>query len=58
MKKMELSEAVRILRLVANDPDHGTRGAWEDQDIAAKTVLNELKRLQQENKQLRKGLDE
>ena len=57
MKKMELSEAVRILTLVADDPDHGTRGAWEDQDIAAKTVLKELKRLQRENKQLRGELD-
>lgn len=57
MKKMELTEAVRILRLVADDPDHGTRGAWEDQDIAAKTVLNELKRLQRENKKLRGELD-
>lgn len=57
MKRMELSEAVRILTLVANDPDHGTHGAWEDQDVAARTVLKELKRLQQENKKLRKGLD-
>lgn len=57
MKKMELSEAVRILTLVADDPDHGTRGAWEDQDIAAKTVLKELKRLQRENKQLCGELD-
>ena len=57
MKKMELSEAVRILTLVADDPDHGTHGAWEDQDIAAKTVLKELKRLQRENKQLRGELD-
>lgn len=57
MEKTELSEAIRILTLVANDPDHGTRGAWEDQDVAARTVLKELKRLQQENKKLRKGLD-
>ena len=57
MKKMELSEAVRILTLVASDPDHGARGAWEDQDVAARTVLKELKRLQQENKTLRKELD-
>lgn len=57
MEKMELPEAVRILTLVANDPDHGARGAWEDQDMAARTVLKELKRLQQENKKLRKGLD-
>lgn len=57
MEKIELPEAVRILTLVANDPDHGARGAWEDQDVAARTVLKELKRLQQENKKLRKGLD-
>lgn len=58
MKKMELSVAVRILTLVADDPDHGARGAWEDQDAAARTVLTELKRLQQENKKLRKELDD
>lgn len=58
MEKMELSEAIRILTLVANDPDHGTRGACEDQDVAARAVLKELKRLQQENKKLRKGLAE
>lgn len=57
MKKMELSEAVRILTLVANDPDHGARGAWEDQDVAARTVLRELTRLQKENKTLREGRD-
>lgn len=56
MKKMELSEAIRILTLVANNPDYGTRGAWEDQDIAAKTVLKELTRLQKENRKLQKGL--
>lgn len=54
MKKMELSEAVRILTLVANDPDHGAHGAWEDQDAAARIVLQELVRLQKENKALRK----
>lgn len=58
MGQMELSEAVRILKLVANDPDHGTRGAWEDQDVAARTVLKELTRLQQENRKLRKELDD
>lgn len=56
MKKMELSEAVRILTLVANDPDHGTRGAWEDQDAAARAILKELSRLRKENKTLRKEL--
>lgn len=58
MNQMELSEAVRILKLVATDPDHGTRGAWEDQDVAARTVLKELTRLQQENRKLRKELDD
>lgn len=58
MDQMELSEAVRILKLVANDPDHGARGAWEDQDVAARTVLKELTRLQQENRKLRKELDD
>lgn len=57
MNQMELSEAVRILKLVANDPDRGARGAWEDQDVAARTVLKELTRLQQENRKLRKELD-
>lgn len=57
MNQMKLSEAVRILTLVANDPDHGSRGAWEDQDVAARAVLNELKHLQQENRKLRKELD-
>lgn len=57
MKMMELDEAVRVLTLVAEDPDHGTRGAWEDQDVAARSVLRELDRLQKENEKLRKGLD-
>ena len=57
MDQMKLSEAVRILTLVANDPDHGSRSAWEDQDVAARAVLNELKHLRQENRKLRKELD-
>ena len=57
MEKMELAEAVRILTLVAEDPDHGTRGAWEDQDAAACAILKELSRLRKENKTLRKELD-
>lgn len=54
MKNMELRKAKRILSLVAADPDHGARGAWEDQDAAAGTVLAELARLETENKRLRK----
>lgn len=53
---MELKEAKRILTLVANDPDHGMRGAWEDQDAAAKIVLRELSRLSCENKALKNEL--
>ena len=53
---MDLKEAKRILTLVARDPDHGTKGAWEDQDIAAKTVLRELSRLSRENKALKNEL--
>lgn len=50
---MSLEEAKRILALVANDPDHGTLGAFEDQDVAARVVLAELARLEQENARLR-----
>ena len=50
---MSLEEAKRILTLVANDPDHGTQGAYEDQDVAAKVVLAELARLEQETIRLR-----
>ena len=49
---MSLEEAKRILTLVANDPDHGTQGAYEDQDAAARVVLTELARLEQENMRL------
>ena len=51
--KMTLNEAKRILTLVANDPDHGLKGAWEDQDKAAKVILQELSRLEKENEQLK-----
>lgn len=54
---MELQEAKRVLSLVAADPDHGARGAWEDQDVAAQVILKELARLERENKQLRKELE-
>lgn len=50
---MSLEEAKRILTLVANDPDHGAQGAYEDQDVAARVVLAELARLKQENTRLR-----
>lgn len=50
---MPLEEAKRILALVANDPDHGTQGAYEDQDVAAKVILAELARLERENARLR-----
>lgn len=50
---MSLEEAKRILALVANDPDHGTQGAYEGQDVAAKVILTELARLEQENLRLR-----
>lgn len=50
---MSLEEAKRILTLVANDPDHGAQGAYEDQDMAARVVLAELARLEQENLRLR-----
>ena len=46
---MSLEEAKRILTLVANDPDHGAQGAYEDQDVAAGIILAELARLEQEN---------
>ena len=49
---MSLEEAKRILTLVANDPDHGAQGAYEDQDAAARVVLAELARLEQENMRL------
>lgn len=38
---------------MANDPDYGTQGAYEDQDVAAKVILAELVRLEQENLRLR-----
>ena len=50
---MSLDEAKRILTLVANDQDHGTQGAYEEQDVAAKVILAELARLEQENLRLR-----
>ena len=56
--KMDINEAKRILSLVANDPDHGARGAWEDQDQAAGIVLRELRRLERENKSLLKQLSQ
>lgn len=52
---MSLEEAKRILTLVANDPDHGAQGAYEDQDVAARVVLAELARLERENRRLRKN---
>lgn len=52
-KDMSLEEAKRILALVANDPDHGVQGAYEDQNVAARVVLAELARLEQENTRLR-----
>lgn len=55
--KMELLEAKRILSLVAADPDHGARGAWEDQDVAARIILKELARLERENRKLRGELE-
>ena len=55
--KMELREAKRILSLVAADPDHGARGAWEDQDVAARVILKELARLEKENSKLRGELE-
>lgn len=55
--KMELREAKRILSLVAADPDHGARGAWEDQDVAARVILKELTRLEKENSKLRGELE-
>ena len=55
--KMELREAKRILSLVAADPDHGARGAWEDQDVAARIILKELARLEKENSKLRGELE-
>lgn len=55
--KMELREAKRILSLVAADPDHGARGAWEDQDVAAWVILKELARLEKENNKLRGELE-
>ena len=36
-----------------NAPDHGTQGAYEEQDVAARVVLAELARLEQENALLR-----
>ena len=51
-ENMSLEEAKRILTLVANDPDHGDQGAYEDQDAAARVVLAELARLEQENMRL------
>lgn len=56
--KMDINEAKRILSLVANDPDHGEHGAWEDQDKAARVVLRELRRLETENKLLLKQLSQ
>lgn len=56
--KMDIKEAKRILSLVANDPDRGARGAWEDQDQAAGIVLRELRRLERENKSLLKQLSQ
>ena len=50
---MSLEQAKRILTLVANDPDHGAQGAYEDQDVAARVVLAELARLEQENLRLK-----
>ena len=50
---MSLEEAKRILTLVANDPDHGAQGAYEDQDVAAGIILAELARLEQEIARLR-----
>lgn len=50
---MSLEEAKRILALVANDPDHGAQGAYEDQDVAAGVIMAELARLEQENARLR-----
>lgn len=58
MKKMKLSEAKRILTLVANDPDHGTQGAYENQDVASQIILAELRRLEQENKRLVRERDQ
>lgn len=55
--KMELQEAKRILSLVAADPDHGARGAWEDQDVAARIILKEMARLEMENSKLRKKFE-
>lgn len=55
--KMELREAKRILSLAAADPDHGARGAWADQDVAARVVLKELARLEEENSKLRGELE-
>lgn len=46
---MNLEEAKRILTLVANDPDHGAMGAYEDQA--------ELARLEQENLRLRANIN-
>ena len=54
---MELLEAKRILSLFAADPDHGSRGAWEDQDVAARIILKELARLERENRKLRGELE-
>ncbi|WP_297872212.1 hypothetical protein [uncultured Oscillibacter sp.] len=54
---MNLEEAKRILALVANDPDHGAMGAYEDQDVAAKVILAELARLEQENLRLRANMN-
>lgn len=50
---MKLEEAKRILTLVANGPYHGSQGAYEDQDAAAKVILTELARLENENTSLR-----
>ena len=55
--KMELWEAKRILSHIAADPDHGARGAWEDQDVAARVILKELARLEKENSKLRGELE-
>lgn len=55
-RPMELGEAKRILALVASNPDHGTQGAFEDQDIAAQVILKELRRLESENTALRRKL--
>ena len=48
---MDLQEAKRIMRLVADD-DSSSGRAWEDQEIAAKVMLDEFERLEKENERL------